>query len=225
MEVALVMNGSLAAGQKCLKFAGEYQPDNSPRGKVHTVEQEYPPIVSFDEEPLILVDSIDNIVGYRSKRDCHQNPGILHRAFSVFVFNCQNELLVQQRSSQKPLWPLYWSNSCCSHPRRGEQGRDSVKRRLREELSVECEPEFLYKFCYRAEYDDVGAEHELCSVYIARWDGPVTVNDNEVAGWLYVSAEIMERELAENSQAYTPWLKLEWPRIRNEFWARVESLN
>lgn len=183
-----------------------------------------PPTVSFDDEPLILVDTHNNVIGHRSKRECHQGPGILHRAFSVFVFNNQNQILLQKRSAQKPLWPMFWSNSCCSHPRRGEEIGQSVKRRLNEELSVASEPQFLYDFCYHATYEDIGAEHELCSVYISRWDGAVEVNKNEVDEWLFVEPEHLDRELTENPAGYTPWLKIEWPRIREEFWSRVQSL-
>lgn len=182
------------------------------------------PIVSFDDEPLILVDENNRVLGHDTKVACHQGAGKLHRAFSVFVFNRHNELLLQQRSSRKTLWPLYWSNSCCSHPRRGEDDLASTQRRLREELSVVARPEFLYRFRYQALFGDVGAEHELCSVYIARSDAPVRVNDNEVADWRYISPDELDRELAENPQRYTPWLKLEWPRLRNEFWSRIEAL-
>ncbi|MBS3805296.1 MAG: isopentenyl-diphosphate delta-isomerase [Oleiphilaceae bacterium] len=180
-------------------------------------------VVSFDSEPLILVDEKDNVVGYDSKVACHQGHGQLHRAFSIFVFNRHNELLLQQRSVQKPLWPLYWSNSCCSHPRHGEGDLESAQRRLQEELCITGLPEFLYRFRYHASYGDIGAEHELCSVYIARSDAPVEVNASEIADWCYIAPETLDRELAENPERYTPWLKLEWPRLRKEFWSRLEA--
>jgi isopentenyl-diphosphate delta-isomerase len=181
-------------------------------------------IVSFDNEPLILVDERDNVLGYDSKTACHRGRGQLHRAFSVFVFNRHNELLLQQRSSQKLLWPLYWANSCCSHPRQGENDLQSAQRRLKEELSIEAQPEFVYQFCYHALFGDIGAEHELCSVYIARSDEPVRANDNEVANWCYITPENLDRELAENPERYTPWLKLEWARLRAEFRSRLAAL-
>ena len=78
------------------------------------------PIVSFDDEPLVLVDSADHDQGFLDKASCHDGDGVLHRAFSVFLFNSKLELLLQQRSGQKRLWPMWWSNSCCSHPRKGE---------------------------------------------------------------------------------------------------------
>ena len=187
-------------------------------------QQSSAPVVSYDDEPLILVDENDNVLGHESKVVCHQGQGQLHRAFSIFVFNRNNELLLQQRSGQKPLWPLYWSNSCCSHPRRGEGDLESAQRRVQEELSISPKLEFLYRFRYHAPFGNVGAEHELCSVYIARCDAPVDVNVNEVADWSYIPAETLDQELAANPELYTPWLKLEWPRIRNEFWSRLKSV-
>src|SRR3984885_16065783 len=124
--------------------------------------------VMMDSEALILVDQTDREVGHMSKTECHQARGTLHRAFSLLIFNPAGELLLQQRSASKRLWPLYWSNSCCSHPRRAESMESATRRRLREELGLRCPLHFLYKFQYQAQFDPVGAEHELCSVFIGR---------------------------------------------------------
>src|SRR5690606_1697261 len=91
-------------------------------------------IVSNSGEELILVDELDREIGSDTKSACHTGSGILHRAFSIFVFNDDNELLLQQRAPSKPLWPNYWSNTCCSHPRRGETMDQAVSRRLLQEL-------------------------------------------------------------------------------------------
>lgn len=181
-------------------------------------------LVSFDDEPLILVDERNQVLGYDSKLACHQGQGQLHRAFSVFVFNRHNEVLLQQRSEMKPLWPLYWSNSCCSHPRRGEEDLASVKRRLKEELSIASQPEFLYRFRYQALFGDAGAENELCSVYIARSDEKVIANDSEVADFRYIAPDALDAELRKNAECFTPWCKLEWPLIRKKYWLRVRAL-
>ncbi len=116
-------------------------------------------------DQLILVDASDRETGFLSKEECHQGAGRLHRAFSVFLFNRRGELLLQQRSAAKPLWPLYWSNTCCSHPRQGETVEAAARRRLAEELALSAELRFLYKFEYRAEYQQIGTEHELCWVF------------------------------------------------------------
>jgi isopentenyl-diphosphate delta-isomerase len=181
--------------------------------------------VSFDDEPLILVDEDDNEVGYRSKGDCHQGHGILHRAFSIFLFDKQGRVLLQQRAAGKPLWPLYWSNSCCSHPRRGETMDQALHRRLREELGLEASLKFIYKFTYQADFGDRGAEHELCHVYIGASGGEVRVHPAEIADWRWVPLEEVTRELEDASSAYTPWLKMEWKALMNQWRNRINVLS
>src|SRR5579862_2426446 len=136
-----------------------------------------------DSESLILVDETDREVGHLSKAKCHDGQGVLHRAFSLLIFNDEGELLLQQRASSKRLWPLYWSNSCCSHPRHAETMDEAIKRRLNEELGLSCPLHFLFKFQYQAQFDASGSENELCSVYIARSTGELRINRNEILGW------------------------------------------
>ncbi len=174
-------------------------------------------VVSSANEQLILVDDQDRELGFRSKGDCHEGKGVLHRAFSIFVFNGDNELLLQQRSPAKLLWPNYWSNTCCSHPRRGESMADAVNRRLVQELGFDCPLEFLYKFKYQAQFGTVGAEHEFCWVYYGRYDGPVDVNVNEIANWRFIGVDALERELAGAPETFTPWFKMEWVHIRANY--------
>jgi len=164
-------------------------------------------------DPLIIVDADDCELGQLSKEECHRGEGILHRAFSVFLFNAAGELLLQQRSAEKPLWPLYWSNSCCSHPRYGERVEDAARRRVREELSLECSLEFLYKFEYRANFAGVGTEHELCWVYTGRAGGVPAADADEIAAWRYVPPAVLTAEIAATPAHFTPWLKLEWPQV------------
>jgi isopentenyl-diphosphate Delta-isomerase len=171
-------------------------------------------VVSSTDEQLILVDDHDRELGFKSKGECHAGKGVLHRAFSIFVFNSRNELLLQQRSPTKLLWPNYWSNTCCSHPRRGESMETAVSRRLVQELGFSCPLEFLYKFKYQADFGTVGAEHEFCWVYYGRYDGVVDVNVNEVGSWRFIGVEALERELAGAPETFTPWFKMEWMHIR-----------
>jgi isopentenyl-diphosphate delta-isomerase len=176
-------------------------------------------IVSFDSEPLILVDADDNVTGYESKRAAHIGGGMLHRAFSIFLFTEDDRVLLQQRSGKKPLWPLYWSNSCCSHPRRGESYDDAVHRRLREELAVDVELRYLYRFQYRAEFGEIGAEHELCSVFVGKVPGPVRVdvNPSEIAAWRWVPSSEVDRLIENRPEEVTPWFIMEWQRLRTEY--------
>ena len=169
---------------------------------------------AVDSEALILVDEADRSLGVLSKVLCHEGRGILHRAFSLLIFNERGELLIQQRAASKRLWPMYWSNSCCSHPRSDESLESATQRRLHEELGIGCPLQFLFKFQYQAQFDDTGAENELCSVYIGRCRELIKVNRDEIADWRWISPEALQREIAdEGGRAFTPWFKLEWARI------------
>ena len=171
--------------------------------------------VSSPKENLILVDENDKELGGMSKYDCHRGNGTLHRAFSIFIFTAADELVLQQRSSVKPLWPLYWSNTCCSHPRRGESMAIATERRLKEEIGITCPMSYLYKFEYQANYQDIGAECELCSVFVGRSDGPYNPNMEELAALRLIGIDELSAELEKNPNDYTPWFKMEWLEIRS----------
>lgn len=181
--------------------------------------------IMADPDALILVDEADRRVGHLSKALCHEGRGILHRAFSLLIFNERGELLVQQRAASKRLWPLYWSNSCCSHPRRAESMEAATRRRLAEELGVSCDLEFLFKFQYHAQFDATGAENELCSVFIGRCTDPIRVNRDEIADWRWVSPAVLQAEMSgPDSLRFTPWFMLEWARIWRDHRAEVQAL-
>jgi isopentenyl-diphosphate Delta-isomerase len=181
--------------------------------------------VMMDSEALILVDQTDREVGHMSKAECHQGRGTLHRAFSLLIFNPAGELLLQQRSASKRLWPLYWSNSCCSHPRRAESMESATRRRLREELGLQCPLQFLYKFEYQAQFDEAGAEHELCSVYLGRSDEPVRADGQEILSWRWIEPEALTAEMSgSDAVKFTPWFKLEWRRVWRDHRAALLAL-
>ena len=181
---------------------------------------------SADTDTLILVDETDREIGHLSKALCHQGQGVLHRAFSLLIFNGNGELLLQQRAPTKRLWPLYWSNSCCSHPRRAETMEAAIKRRLQEELGLSCPLHFLFKFQYQAQFDATGAEHELCSVFIARCTDPVRINRNEILSWRWVNPDALQAEMsAGGSGRFTPWFTLEWAQIWRDHRAAVLELH
>ena len=167
-------------------------------------------------EQLILVDDADREIGHMAKADCHAGGGVLHRAFSLFIFNARDELLVQQRSAGKSLWPSYWSNSCCSHPRCGESMSTAIHRRLMEELGLHCALTFLFKFKYQAQYDSGSAEYELCSVFYGRSSTPVRANHAEVSDWRWMGLAELQAQLADPAEHYTPWFKLEWQQIQRD---------
>ena len=166
------------------------------------------------EDILILVDAHDHEIGGLEKHRCHQGDGVLHRAFSIFLFRPDGSLILQQRSDRKPLWPGFWSNSCCSHPRQGESIEDAVVRRLEEELGVKAPLHFLYKFEYQAHYRDIGSEHELCSVFVGVSDAPLSIDPAEIAATREVRADALDDELESTPEKFSPWFRLEWPDVR-----------
>jgi len=140
----------------------------------------------------------------------------------VFIFNTRGEVLLQQRSAAKRLWPLFWSNSCCSHPRQTERVEDAAARRVREELGIEAPLRYLYKFQYHAAFEELGAERELCAVFVGKTDRTVQVDPAEIAAWRYVAPAALTRELADHPECFTPWMKLEWQRLFTDFSNEVQ---
>lgn len=178
-----------------------------------------------ESEQLILVDPTDREVGYLGKSACHEGSGILHRAFSLLIFNERGELLLQQRGAGKRLWPLYWSNSCCSHPRRSESLEAATQRRLREELGMSCPLQYLFKFQYQARFDAEGGEQELCSVYIGRSSEAVKSDPREIHAWRWISPGALQAELAATGvEKFTPWFRMEWERIWRDHRADLQAL-
>jgi len=180
--------------------------------------------VSFDDELLIVVDENDTVMDYKSKIDCHRGDGILHRAFSIFIFNDQGQLILQKRSDRKLLWPLYWSNSCCSHPRKGETLETAIHRRLEEELGFDTELTYLYTFQYQEKFKEIGSENELCAVYIGKSNTLVQVNNNEIAEWRCIDPDDLTQEVTDHPDNFTPWFKMEWTKLTTEFMDKINSL-
>lgn len=169
----------------------------------------------WEPDELIGVDLNDSVIGAFSKERCHR-LGILHRAFSILLFDSAGRMIVQRRSARKPLWPLYWSNACCSHPRFGEDVLAAAHRRLREELGLDTELELLFSFHYFARFEDIGFEHELCSVFAGRTDSPVLADANEIAEWRCVAPRDLERWIGESPDELSPWFVSEWRRVAGE---------
>ena len=174
-------------------------------------------VVSSEEEPLILVDQSARVIGHLSKGECHDGDGVLHRAFSLFIFNSKGELLLQRRSAEKRLWPMFWSNSCCSHPRRGESMDIATRRRLDQELGMAADFHHLFTFQYKARYLDLGSEHEICWVYVGLCDDPPRPNSTEISEVRWITPDELDREFQEQPETFTPWFAQEWPRVRDVF--------
>lgn len=182
--------------------------------------------VSSPSELLITVDSNGNALGTITKSGAHERPGILHQAFSIFLFDRDGHVLLQQRAKTKPLWPGFWTNTCCSHPRFGEDFATATKRRLLEEMGVYTPMHYLYTFEYRADYLDIGTEHEHCSVFAGVIDQatPMHPHPQEVMAWQWHSLKTIDNRVQDNPESLTPWFVLEWKMIRNHYWGTLEAL-
>jgi isopentenyl-diphosphate Delta-isomerase len=163
---------------------------------------------------VILCDDAGRPVGTTELLSAHTGQGQLHLAFSVYVFSPDDRLLIQQRSAGKMLWPLVWANTCCSHPRIGETAVDAGRRRLREEMGLDCELTPGSAFVYRAE-DPAGrgVEHEY-DILLVGWcaDDPQP-NPAEVAAWEWVELQQLERDMCDHPERYAPWFHLGLPKV------------
>lgn len=170
------------------------------------------------EDLLILVDENDKEIGALEKTPVHEQ-GLLHRAFSIFIFNAQQELLLQQRADGKYHSPGLWTNTCCSHPRQGETLEVAVHRRLREEMGMECDLAFQFSFIYKHEFANGLTEHELDHVYFGYSDQQPSPNPNEVQDWKYIHMDDLKKELERYPERYSPWLNICFPKVLNRFWS------
>ncbi|HLD55324.1 MAG TPA: isopentenyl-diphosphate Delta-isomerase [Candidatus Nanoarchaeia archaeon] len=164
---------------------------------------------------LILVDKRDNILGYEIKEKCHEGPGLLHRAFSIFIFNDKDELFIQKRSKAKLLWPRYWSNTCCSHPRIGESYIQGANRRLVEECGFGTELKYLSKFHYCANYYSHGSENEICTIFSGKYNGDFQINPLEMEDFKWINLDLLHDKVKSSPEIFTPWFKLELNLLNN----------
>lgn len=158
-------------------------------------------------EKVILVDQEDQVVGTMEKMEAHRR-GLLHRAFSIILFNNKGELLLQKRAASKYHSAGLWTNTCCSHPLPGESLEDATRRKLKQEMGIDLQPEFAYKFIYRAQLDHGLTEHELDHVFVGQFDGTPNVNNDEVSEWRFADINFLREDILTHPQQYTAWFKL-----------------
>ena len=160
------------------------------------------------EEQVVLISENDEVLGLMDKMQAHEN-GLLHRAFSVFLFNEKGEVLLQKRAAEKYHSPNQWTNAVCSHPREGETYLEAAQRRLKEELGIEAmELSPKFHFIYKA---DVGGnlwEHELDHVFTGNYDGNFSLNEEEVSEIRYITMEALDAEMESNPENFTEWFKI-----------------
>lgn len=159
------------------------------------------------EEKVVLVSENDEVLGLMDKMQAHEN-GLLHRAFSVFLFNSEGEMLLQKRAKEKYHSPNQWTNACCSHPRIEESYEQAAKRRIKEELGIDCDLNEKFWFIYKADVGQNLWEHELDHVFVGNYDGIFDLNNDEVAEVRYISMENLEKEMQETPENFTEWFKI-----------------
>ncbi len=159
------------------------------------------------KEHVILVDEQDNPIGLMEKIEAHEKA-LLHRAFSVFIFNDKKELMLQQRAADKYHSPLLWTNTCCSHQRDGETNLEAGKRRLQEEMGFVSELKEVFSFIYKAPFDNGLTEHELDHVMVGSFNNKPTINKEEVASYKWMNLEAVKKDIEDNSEIYTAWFKI-----------------
>jgi len=159
------------------------------------------------EEQVILVNENDEQIGLMPKMEAHEKA-VLHRAFSVFVFNEKNQLILQQRAANKYHSPLLWTNTCCSHQRNGETNIEAGKRRLQEEMGFVCELEEKTSFIYKAPFDNGLTEHELDHVMVGYYNENPIINREEVENFKYMTVEAVKQDMLVNPEIYTAWFKI-----------------
>lgn len=165
----------------------------------------------MNNDLVVLVDDADQPIGYEEKIKAHRQ-GLLHRAFSVFLFDQRGHLLLQRRTKAKYHSGGLWSNTCCSHPRPGEEPLQAAQRRLKEEMGILCPVTKAFDFVYRARVGKDLIEHEFDHVFTGHYDGAVQPDPDEVMDYKWVSAEAVRDQLKRFPQQYTPWFALAWDR-------------
>lgn len=161
---------------------------------------------------VVLVDKKNNQIGTEDKLEAHKNGGRLHRAFSIFIFNSEGELLLQKRAPEKYHSEGLWTNTCCSHPNPGEDLKEAVERRLQEEMGFQCEVKKIFDFIYKAKFEEL-TEKEFDNVLIGRSDQEPEPNPEEVLEWKWMKMEEIKEDLKKNPKKYTPWFQICFSKV------------
>jgi len=163
-------------------------------------------------EEVVLVNEQDKAVGVIEKLEAHRK-GLLHRAFSVFIFNSSQQLLLQKRALNKYHSAGLWTNTCCSHPRPEEEIIPAAQRRLWEEMAIKCTLVPVFTFIYKAHFDNGLIEHEYDHVFIGKTDNIPKINKEEADEWKYMALKDIKEDIIINPANYTEWFKLSYDRV------------
>ncbi len=163
-------------------------------------------------EEVILVDENDCEVGKCEKIKAHR-LALLHRAISIIVFNNKKEILIQKRAKEKYHCPGIWSNTCCTHPKPGENVLDAAKRRLVEEMGFSCEIEHAFNFVYKKEFNNGLTEYEYDHVFIGNYAGKININLNEVSDFKWISNNDLKKEIEKNPEKFSYWFRIIFDKL------------
>lgn len=164
-----------------------------------------------EDNRIILVDLDDKEIGFASKHEVHER-GLLHRAFSIFIYN-EDYLLIQQRNSKKYHSGGLWTNACCSHPRKNERTEEAIHRRLKEEMGFDCKLNEQFKFVYKVKFSENLYEYEYDHVFLGKYSGDITLNREEASNYKWIKIEKLKEELLNYSEHYTAWFIISAPKI------------
>ena len=167
-------------------------------------------------EKVVLVNEKDEVVGSMEKIEAHEKA-LLHRAFSVFVINKNNELMLQRRALGKYHSPGLWTNTCCSHPRVGETYKSGAHRRMVEEMGFDCELKDMFSFIYKAPFDNGLTEHELDHVFVGYCETEPIINIEEVDSWKWIAMDELKKDIVDNPDNYTVWFKIIFEKFAEHF--------
>ena len=173
-------------------------------------------------EEVILVNEHDVSVGAMEKMEAHEKA-LLHRAFSVFVFNTHGEMLLQQRAYTKYHSGGLWTNSCCSHPRPGEEIHEAAFRRLTEEMGFTTPVKKIFDFIYKADFSNGLTEYEFDHVFVGYYDGKIDPNENEVGDYMYKSIQEIESMLTNEPELFTVWFHIAFPKLK-DWWVKNKAV-
>lgn len=163
---------------------------------------------------VVLVDRMDNALGTMGKLEAHE-VGALHRAFSIFIFNSEGELMIHQRALSKYHSPGLWTNTCCSHPRLDEDVLANAHQRLQEEMGFDCKLEKAFNFIYRSDVGQGLTEHEFDHVFVGYFDGEPAINKDEVEDWKFMDMRSLRDDIDHHPENYTEWFKIAFEKVED----------
>jgi len=169
---------------------------------------------------VILVDEQDNPVGTMGKMEVHEKA-LLHRAFSVFIFNTKGEMLLQKRAATKYHSGGLWTNACCSHPKPGESTQAAAEKRLEEEMGFNTDLQEVFSFIYKAPFQNGLTEYEFDHVFVGTYEGAINPNPEEVSDYSYQSIDHLKIAISQHPAEYTEWFKIALPQLEKHLLTNV----